>query len=78
MGFLPIEEADATWALDADPDLWRVLAKLDRRTPALVLTVVEGYSQGEAADALGVPRGALASWLSRARTGLRAALEERD
>jgi RNA polymerase sigma factor (sigma-70 family) len=78
-GFLPIEEADAMWALDADPDLWRVLAKLDRRTrPALVLTVVEGYSQGEAADALGVPRGTLASWLSRARTGLRAALEERD
>jgi RNA polymerase sigma-70 factor (ECF subfamily) len=78
-GFLPIEEADATWALDADPDLWRVLAKLDRRTrAALVLTVVEGYSQGEAADALRVPRGTLASWLSRARTGLRAALEERD
>lgn len=76
-GFLPIERADATWALDTDPDLWRALATLDRRTrAALVLTVVEGYSQDEVAEALGVPRGTLASWLSRARTRLRAALEE--
>lgn len=78
-GFLPIEETDATWALDRDPDLWRALSALDPRTrAALVLTVVEGYSQDEAAEALGVPRGTLASWLSRARTGLRAALEERE
>jgi DNA-directed RNA polymerase specialized sigma24 family protein len=44
----------------------------------LVLTVLEGYTQEEAAEALGVPRGTLASWLSRARNGLRAALEERE
>jgi RNA polymerase sigma-70 factor (ECF subfamily) len=78
-GFLPIEMADSTWALDTDPDLWRALATLDRRTRAtMVLTVLEGYSQGEVAEVLGVPRGTLASWLSRARTRLRATLEERD
>lgn len=77
-GFLPVRETDATWALETDPDLWGALATLDRRTrAALVLTVVAGYSQDEAADALGVPRGTLASWLSRARPALRAALEER-
>ncbi len=76
-GFLPIGDTDATWAMDVDPDLWQALGKLDRRTrAALVLTVVEGYSQDEVAVALGVPRGTLASWLSRARSGLRAALEE--
>jgi RNA polymerase sigma factor (sigma-70 family) len=76
---LPIEDTDAAWALKADPDLWRALSRLDRRTrAALVLTVVEGYSQEEAAAALGVARGTLASWLSRARAGLREALEECD
>ena len=78
-GFFPIERGDSAWALDTDPDLWRALATLDRRTrAALVLTVVEGYSQDEVAEALGVPRGTLASWLSRARTRLRATLEERE
>lgn len=77
-GFLPLRETDATWALDTDPDLWRAFASLDRRIrAAFVLTVVEGYSQDEAAEALGVPRGTLASWLSRARARLREALEER-
>jgi RNA polymerase sigma-70 factor (ECF subfamily) len=77
-GFLPLHETDETWALETDPDLWRALATLDRRTrAAFVLTVVDGYSQDEAADALDVPRGTLASWLSRARARLREALEER-
>ena len=78
-GFLPVRESDATWALSVDPDLWRALARLDRRTrAALVLTVVDGYSQEEAAVALGVPRGTLASWISRAKDRLRTALEEQD
>ena len=77
-GFLAVEETDALWALETDPDLWRALSGLDRKTrAALVLTVVEGYSQDEVAQALGVPRGTLASWLSRARTKLRPILEER-
>ncbi len=78
-GFLPVRESDATWAMAVDPDLWRALATLDRRSrAALVLTVVEGYSQEEAAAALGVPRGTLASLLSRAKDRLRTVLEEQD
>ena len=77
-GFLSVRETDATWALALDPDVWRALAALDRRTrAALVMTVVDGFTQDEAADALGVPRGTLASWLSRARDRLRPILEER-
>lgn len=76
-GFLPVRESDARWALDTDPDLWRALSKLDRRTrAALVLTVVDGYTQDEAAKALGVARGTLASWLARARPLLQAAVAE--
>ena len=78
-GFLPVRESDATWALSVDPDLWQALATLDRRTrAALVLTAVDGYSQEEAAAALGVPRGTLASWLSRAKDHLRTVLEEQN
>jgi len=77
-GFFPIEDADSTWALRTDPDLWRALAKLDRRTrAALVLSVLDGYTQAEIATALEVPRGTVASWISRGRVVLRATLEER-
>jgi RNA polymerase sigma-70 factor (ECF subfamily) len=65
--------------MTTDPDLWRALADLDRRTrAALVLTVLDGYTQEEAGELLGVPRGTVASWLSRGRAKLRAVLEERD
>ncbi len=77
-GFFEIREHDATWAMTTDPDLWRALETVDARTrAALVLTVLDGYSQDDAAAMLGVPRGTLASWLSRARDRLRPILEER-
>ena len=76
-GFLPIREADATWALAADPDLWAALGKLDRRTrAALVMTVLDGFTQDEVGTALGVPRGTVASWLARARKSLRSTLRD--
>ena len=78
-GFLPIRETDQMWAMTTDPDLWRALADLDRRTRvALVLTVLDGYTQDEVGELLGVPRGTVASWLSRGRARLRAVLEEGD
>ena len=78
-GFLPIREDDQEWALRADPDLWRALGALDRRTRvALVMTVLDGFTQDEAARVLGVPRGTIASWLSRARSQLRDVLEVRE
>lgn len=55
-----------------------VLAAL-KRLPAkeqsvLVLTVLEGYSEREAAEALGIPVGTVKSRLSRAKTRLRGEL----
>lgn len=71
-GFLPLHETDAAWALEADPDLWRAIWKLKPATrAALLLTVLDGYTQEEVAAALGVARGTVASWLSRARDQLR-------
>jgi RNA polymerase sigma factor (sigma-70 family) len=72
-----VREEDATWAMETQPDLWQALATLDPKVrAALVLTALDGYTQEEAAQALGVPRGTLASWLSRARDRLRPILEE--
>ena len=78
-GFLPIRSSDQEWALVTDPDLWRALGDLDRRTrAALVLTVLDGYTQEEVAEMLGVARGTVASWLSRARGRLRGVLDVRE
>lgn len=75
-GYFPIREDDQIWALQTDPDLWRALSSLDRQVrAALLMTVLDGFSQAEAGDILGVPRGTIASWLSRARDRLRPILE---
>lgn len=83
-GFLPIRKTDQSWALATDPDLWRALDDLDRRTrAALVMTVLDGYTQEEVAEILGVPRGTVASWLARQgadprRTGGRTMTDDLD
>jgi RNA polymerase sigma-70 factor, ECF subfamily len=74
-GFLPVRETDATWAMAVDADLWQALSRLDRRTRAsIVLTTLDGYSQDEVASMLQVPRGTVASWISRGRDRLRVEL----
>jgi RNA polymerase sigma-70 factor (ECF subfamily) len=74
-GFLDLRDTDATWAVATDPDLWRALRRLDRRTRvAIVLTTLDGFSQDEVATMLEVPRGTVASWISRGRERLRAEL----
>jgi RNA polymerase sigma-70 factor (ECF subfamily) len=71
-GFLSVRETDAQWAIVVDPDLWRALSRLDRRTrAAIVLTTLDGYSQEEVASMLEAPRGTVASWISRGRERLR-------
>lgn len=78
-GMFPIRETDQEWAMTTDPDLWRAIADLDRRTrAALVLTVLDGYTQDEVAEMLSVPRGTVASWLSRGKARLRGVLERGD
>ena len=78
-GWLQLAESNATWALDIDPDLWHAMSDLEPRArAALLLTVLDGYTQEEVAAALGVARGTVASWLSRSRTQLRAVIQERE
>jgi RNA polymerase sigma-70 factor (ECF subfamily) len=77
-GWLELRDTDAAWAIAVDPDLWRALARLDRRTrAAIVLTTLDGYSHDEVASMLEVPRGTVASWISRGRERLRAELGDR-
>jgi RNA polymerase sigma-70 factor (ECF subfamily) len=65
-----------TWSDATDPDLWAALRDLDPRTrTALLLNVVDGYTQREIGTILGVPEGTVASWLSRGRATLRRELD---
>jgi RNA polymerase sigma-70 factor (ECF subfamily) len=60
------------WSDPADPDLWAALRTLEPRTrTALLLNVLDGYTQAEIGTMLGVPEGTVASWLSRGRSALR-------
>ena len=64
------------WADAADPDLWQALGVLDPRVrAALLLQVVDGYTQAEIAAMLGVPSGTIASWSTRGRATVRRVLE---
>jgi RNA polymerase sigma-70 factor (ECF subfamily) len=69
----PDEAAEKT----GDPDLWRALGSLEpSHRAALVMSVIDGYSYAEIADALGVPSGTVGSWISRAKIVLRKTLSE--
>ncbi len=71
-GFLDLRASDSTWAMTTDPDLWQALGRLDRRTrAAIVLTTLDGYTQDEVGAIFEVPRGTVASWISRGRERLR-------
>ena len=66
------------WADPADPDLAAALANLEPRTrAALLLNVVDGYTQAEIATMLGAPEGTVASWISRGRATLRRELDQK-
>lgn len=71
-GFLQLHEADSGWAMATDPDLWKAISELEPTVrAALLLTTLDGYTQEEVAETLGVARGTVASWLSRARDRLK-------
>ncbi len=75
--FLQRSRPDA-WTPSVEPDLWQALGKLEpRHRAALVLHVVDGYTQAELGQMLDVPSGTVASWISRAKAQLRTELEER-
>jgi RNA polymerase sigma-70 factor, ECF subfamily len=70
---------DSVTAAAARPTLARALATLAQRDRhALLLVVWAGLSYQEAAEALGVPVGTVASRINRARRKVRAALGDRN
>lgn len=65
------------WTDPADPTLTDALRGLRREhRAALLLNVVDGYTQAEIASLLGVPPGTVASWLSRAKAQMREAMND--
>jgi RNA polymerase sigma-70 factor (ECF subfamily) len=64
-----------SWALPDRLDLWAGMATLrPEQRAALLMNVVDGYTQSEIARILGVPEGTVASWVSAAKRLLRSAL----
>ena len=60
-----------------EPDPWAAIAILEpRHRAALVLHVVDGYTQAEIGEMLSVPAGTIGSWISRAKVRLRNELGE--
>jgi RNA polymerase sigma-70 factor, ECF subfamily len=67
------------WRDPVDPDLWAALRELDPQArSALMLNVIDGYTQTEIAEMLSVPVGTVSSWISRSRVRLREALAPRQ
>lgn len=60
------------WVLPERLDLWAGLAELrPQQRAALLLNVVDGYTQGEIARMLGSPEGTVATWVAEAKRRLR-------
>lgn len=65
------------WVDTVDPELSDALQHLrPEHRAALLLSAVDGYTQAEIAEMLGVPAGTVASWLSRTKAQLRKALTD--
>lgn len=68
---------EATWVAPEDRGLHEALRGLRREhRAALLMTVVDGYTQAEVAAMLEVAPGTVASWVSRAKAQLREALTD--
>lgn len=68
-------DAEPTWALQTDPDLWNALAVLEpSHRAALLLNVLDGYTHDEIARMLGTRPGTVSSWISRTKDRLRTEL----
>jgi RNA polymerase sigma-70 factor (ECF subfamily) len=67
----------AQWTPPTEPDLWHAIGQLEpRQRAALVLHVVDGYTQAEIGHMLAAPSGTVASWIARAKGKVRATLED--
>ena len=67
----------ASWVIPERVDLWRALGELKpQQRAALLLNVLDGYTQAEIARILDAPEGTVASWISEAKRRLRTLLDE--
>jgi RNA polymerase sigma-70 factor, ECF subfamily len=76
-GLLSRSASEPAWIAHEDRGLHEALRGLRREhRAALLLTVVDGYTQAEVAVMLEVAPGTVASWVSRAKATLREALTD--
>jgi RNA polymerase sigma-70 factor (ECF subfamily) len=75
--WLRAHSPESAWVTPERLDLWHGLAELrPQLRAALLLNVVDGYTQAEIARMLDAPEGTIASWIAAAKRRLRAALAE--
>lgn len=66
-----------SWVMPERVDLWRALGDLKpQQRAALLLNVVDGYTQAEVGRMLEAPPGTVASWIHEAKAHLRTTLGE--
>lgn len=71
------QRSDPSWVLPERIDLWHALADLrPQQRAALLLNVVDGYTQAEISRMLAAPEGTVASWIADAKRRMRAVLGE--
>jgi RNA polymerase sigma-70 factor (ECF subfamily) len=71
------QRSEPTWVVPERVDLWRSLAELrPQQRAALLLNVLDGYTQAEIGRMLDTPEGTVASWIADAKRRLRALLDE--
>jgi RNA polymerase sigma-70 factor (ECF subfamily) len=71
------QPATPAWIPGQRVDLWAALGELRREErAAILLNVIDGYTQAEIADLLDAPPGTVAGWIVRAKRRLRDALTD--
>jgi len=71
------QDDEPSWVATEDRGLHEALRRLRREhRAALLLNVVDGYTQSQVAEMLGVAPGTVASWVSRAKTHMREILTD--
>lgn len=64
------------WIPETRVDLWHALGELrTEHRAAILLNVLDGYTQAEIASILGAPPGTVASWIASGKARLRSLLE---
>jgi RNA polymerase sigma-70 factor (ECF subfamily) len=75
--FVSSRQTVASWVPPARLPLWEALASLRPRVrAALLLNVLDGYTQAEIARMLDVPPGTVASWIASGKARLREDLSD--